>query len=185
MRGPYGCFDATKATGKQVWLAGGIGITPFLSQFRDLEADDSRDIWLVYAVRDESQAPYIDELRQIAMDGSLKLPQRLLGTILDNRKAGRAAPLLTLSVAGWMRYVGGIDDRGDIIDVRDPLAKDLRSICDASRTPSETVGGLLEVARIFEADLREDAIFRNDLICAYEALLRLGARASVEAALSG
>ena len=122
---------------------------------------------------------------QIAMDGSLKLPQRLLGTILDNRKAGRAAPLLTLSVAGWMRYVGGIDERGDAIDVRDPLAKDLRSISDASKTPSETVGGLLEVAGIFDADLREDATFRSDLICAYEALVRLGARASVEAALSG
>ena len=59
---------------------------------------------------------------QIAMDGSQKLPQRILGTIADNRAAGRPCPGLTLAVAAWMRYVGGVDERGRAIDVRDPLA---------------------------------------------------------------
>ena len=49
---------------------------------------------------------------QIAMDGSQKLPQRILGTLADNRAAGRPEPGLTLAVAAWMRYVGGIDETG-------------------------------------------------------------------------
>ena len=49
--------------------------------------------------------------RQVAMDGSQKLPQRLLGTIRDNLAAGRPIERLTLSVASWMRYVYGRDER--------------------------------------------------------------------------
>jgi fructuronate reductase len=37
---------------------------------------------------------------QIAMDGSQKLPQRILGTISDNLSAGRESPGLVLAVAG-------------------------------------------------------------------------------------
>ena len=37
---------------------------------------------------------------QIAMDGSQKLPQRLLGTMTENLAAGRDIPLLALAVAG-------------------------------------------------------------------------------------
>ena len=65
---------------------------------------------------------------QIAMDGSQKLPQRILGTLADNRAAGRPSPGLTLAVAAWMRYVGGIDERGQPIDVRDPLAARLEAL---------------------------------------------------------
>jgi fructuronate reductase len=40
---------------------------------------------------------------QIAMDGSQKLPQRILGTLADNLAANRPSPGLTLAVAAWMR----------------------------------------------------------------------------------
>ncbi len=57
------------------------------------------------------------------MDGSQKLPQRILGTIADNRAAGRPCPGLTLAVAAWMRYVGGVDERGEPIDVPRPAGR--------------------------------------------------------------
>src|SRR5205814_6995572 len=47
--------------------------------------------------------------QQIAMDGSQKLPQRLLATARDNLAAGRSMPLLALEIAGSMRYVAGRD----------------------------------------------------------------------------
>ena len=59
---------------------------------------------------------------QICMDGSQKLPQRLLGTIRDCLKLGAPFDRLALGVAAWMRYVTGIDEKGEAIDVRDPLA---------------------------------------------------------------
>ena len=59
---------------------------------------------------------------QIAMDGSQKLPQRLLGTIHDRLSRNEPIVRAALGVAAWMRYVTGIDERGEAIDVRDPLA---------------------------------------------------------------
>ncbi|PZN98453.1 MAG: mannitol dehydrogenase [Hyphomicrobiales bacterium] len=59
---------------------------------------------------------------QIAMDGSQKLPQRLLGTIRDRLKASAPIDHLALGVAAWMAYVAGTDESGAAIDVRDPLA---------------------------------------------------------------
>ncbi len=61
---------------------------------------------------------------QIAMDGSQKLPQRLLGTIRD--RLGRNLPVTraALGVAAWMRYVTGIGEGGDAIEVKDPARPD-------------------------------------------------------------
>lgn len=88
---------------------------------------------------------------QIAMDGSQKLPQRLLGTLRANLDAGRDSPALCLAVAGWMRYVAGKDEAGQPIDVRDPLADLLRDTATDSATG--TVAALLLLDQIFPADL--------------------------------
>ena len=68
VRGPYGRFDATKAGRKQIWLAGGIGLTPFLSSLRAMEIHDDRQIHLVYAAREVRDAIYLDELRARAAE---------------------------------------------------------------------------------------------------------------------
>ena len=88
---------------------------------------------------------------QIAMDGSQKLPQRLLGTLRENIAAGRESPALCLAVAGWMRYVAGTDETGGTIDVRDPLADLLRDT--ATDAAPGTVTALLSLEQIFPADL--------------------------------
>ncbi len=113
---------------------------------------------------------------QIAMDGSQKLPQRILGTIRDNLAKGECPGGLCLAVAGWMRYIGGIDETGATIDVRDPLADRLRQISDAA---SDKVSALLEVEDIFGTDLRDNATFRSAVSSAYARLIEAGAKAAV------
>src|SRR5690606_24427118 len=49
---------------------------------------------------------------QVAMDGSQKLPQRVLHTIADLRAAGRRPRWSALVVAAWMRFVQGRADDG-------------------------------------------------------------------------
>ena len=90
---------------------------------------------------------------QIAMDGSQKLPQRILGTIVDDRRAGRPCPGLVLAVAAWMRYAGGIDEKGAPIDVRDPLAARLRALSDGAADPAGKAAALLGVREVFPAEL--------------------------------
>ncbi|MGR3662379.1 MAG: ferredoxin reductase family protein [Paracoccaceae bacterium] len=64
VRGPYGRFDTDNGRNKQVWLAGGIGLTPFLSTIRAMKPGDKREIHLVYASRNEEDAIFLDELRE-------------------------------------------------------------------------------------------------------------------------
>jgi len=117
---------------------------------------------------------------QIAMDGSQKLPQRILGTIADNTAAGRPSPRLALAVAGWMVYVAGTDEAGQPIDVRDPLAGRLRALCDAAPDPADRVAALLSVDEMFPPELASDAGFRDAVTSAHAGLLANGARAEVE-----
>ncbi|MCF1447461.1 mannitol dehydrogenase family protein [Agrobacterium vitis] len=117
---------------------------------------------------------------QIAMDGSQKLPQRILGTLTENLAANRPITGLALAVAAWMRYVGGIDEKGDSIDVRDPLATRLKSLSDGAAEPADKVAALLSVREIFPAPLADNPTFRNALTTAYQSLVTKGARQTIE-----
>lgn len=113
---------------------------------------------------------------QIAMDGSQKLPQRLLGTIRDRLAQGRPATRAALGVAAWMRYVTGVDERGNRIDVRDPLAERLRGISrSAEGRPDRLVESLLSVAEVFGKDLPRNDHFRTELVGHVTSLFRSGA----------
>lgn len=116
---------------------------------------------------------------QIAMDGSQKLPQRLLATVRENLAAGRPVAGLSLAVAGWMRYVGGVDETGRPIDVRDPLAPRLRELSDRAKTAEERVLALLGVQEVFPPEIAADSLFRQTLVGSYAALVADGARSTV------
>ncbi len=111
---------------------------------------------------------------QIAMDGSQKLPQRLLATMRDRLAQGQTIACHALAVAGWMRYVAGTDEAGKPIDVRDPLVAELARIC-ATSGPT----ALLDVGAIFGTDLPADPRFRAAVTTAFDRLTRLGARRAV------
>ncbi len=116
---------------------------------------------------------------QICMDGSQKLPQRLLGSIRDRLAAGSPVDRLVMGVAGWMRYVAGIDEQGKPIDVRDPLSGRLRAIADAAGLSAERlVPALLEVREIF-GELAADPRFRAAVTSALTRIIARGAKAAV------
>ncbi len=118
---------------------------------------------------------------QIAMDGSQKLPQRLLGTIADRLEAGQPFIRLALGVAAWMRYVTGIDEAGDPIEVKDPLAARFRAIADAAgRDATKLADGLFAVTEVFGTRLPADAIFRTTVTTHLASLFKRGALATVE-----
>jgi ferredoxin-NADP reductase len=88
LRGPAGKFtlDATDAR-PAVFLAGGIGITPFVSLLRHAEQSRlARDLRLFYSNRRPEDAPFLDELTA--------LPQRnpryrFVGTMVEMDKSDR------------------------------------------------------------------------------------------------
>ena len=118
---------------------------------------------------------------QIAMDGSQKLPQRLLGTIRDRLKAGESIDGLALGVAAWMRYVTGIDEKGGAIDVRDPLKDELRARADAAGLDAQRlVPALLAIEKIFGRDLPANPRFTTAVTAALDSLIRRGSQQTYE-----
>ncbi|AUS68302.1 fructuronate reductase [Escherichia albertii] len=117
---------------------------------------------------------------QIAMDGSQKLPQRLLDPVRLHLKNGGSWRHLALGVAGWMRYTQGVDEQGNAIDVVDPMLAEFQKI-NAQYQGAERVKALLGLSGIFADDLPQNADFVGAVTTAYQQLCERGARASVAA----
>ncbi len=64
--GPYGRFNYKKGGQEQIWIAGGIGVTPFLSWLRDLDQQLDRQILFVYLCRERDDAIFWTEFEQAA-----------------------------------------------------------------------------------------------------------------------
>lgn len=119
---------------------------------------------------------------QIAMDGSQKLPQRILAMIRLRLAQGLPFDRLALVVAAWMVYVGGIDENGQPIDVRDPLAASFRAnLAQAGDDPASRVDALIGIEAVFGRDLPANAPFRREVAQAYERLVAVGAAKAVTA----
>ena len=65
LEGPYGRFCYHYHGKNQIWIAGGIGITPFLSMAGSLN-DPSYNIDLFYSVHNQQEAIYLNELVHIS-----------------------------------------------------------------------------------------------------------------------
>ncbi len=119
---------------------------------------------------------------QIAMDGSQKLPQRLLGTIRDRLAADQPFERLALGVAAWMRYVVGIDEKGENIDVRDPLAMRMMAIAAEAGDDAEALYvGLVALNEVFGTDLADNQAFGDAVVTHLEALFDDGVVETIKA----
>ncbi len=68
IEGPFGAFSFKNHTNKkQIWIAGGIGITPFMSMMRSLAKDDlNYNIVLYYSAKTGQAFAFADEIKQAA-----------------------------------------------------------------------------------------------------------------------
>lgn len=117
--------------------------------------------------------------RQIAIDGSQKLPQRLVAPIAARREQGLGVEMLALAVAAWMRWQGGRDDSGAAHVVDDPLAAVTAARLAGVRDPDAQVAALLSIDAIFPVALASDDAFRRVLGRQLRSLAEHGARATI------
>jgi len=116
---------------------------------------------------------------QIAMDGSQKIPQRMGGSLRFHLQNGTDYKWLATGIAGWMKYVGAVDENGAEIDVRDPMAEQFKSIYQQHDTNSAIVKAMLSIESIFGTDLIENESFVSEVNNAYELICSKGARHAV------
>jgi predicted ferric reductase len=65
VEGPYGSFSQVVENDRQIWIAGGIGVTPFLSMARSLD-EEGPAVDFYYCVEHEAEAHFLGELQAIA-----------------------------------------------------------------------------------------------------------------------
>lgn len=118
---------------------------------------------------------------QIAMDGSQKLPQRLLSAIRHRLDHHQGIDALALAVAAWMRWQAGVDEAGVAFVVDDPLAARTRALWDGAGTPLDKVRALSSLEAVFGEDLPHDGRFIAAAGTALEAIMTHGASGAVRA----
>ncbi|MEM9840910.1 MAG: mannitol dehydrogenase family protein [Pseudomonadota bacterium] len=116
---------------------------------------------------------------QIAMDGSQKLPQRLLHTIHDRLESGQPFTRLATAVAAWIVYAGGKTPDDADIDVRDPLSERFAQLRrEADGDADFLLGSFLAVKEVFGEDLAENPDFRKAVARPLNTILAKGSRAA-------
>ena len=121
--------------------------------------------------------------KQIATDGSQKLPQRILGTVEDNLKGSGSICLSCEVIAAWIRYNSGEDEFGNKHDVDDPKSAHFLNIKISATTASELIDMYLNLHDIFSYELKENVVFRHTLEESYIRQKTIGTLNSLKEAL--
>jgi fructuronate reductase len=118
---------------------------------------------------------------QIAMDGSQKLPQRLLNPLRHQLETGGSVIGICMVVAAWMQYASGFDLNKQAIEVQDPMARELAQITKHALTSESWVTEMLELDAIFGEDLKHHTHLVQTLTTCLE---QLRADANIEQTLN-
>jgi fructuronate reductase len=121
--------------------------------------------------------------QQIAMDGSQKLPQRLLGTLRDRLDPQLPVTRMALGLAAWMHYLRGVDEQGQTYRIDDPHATQLSALHQASigqGVNTQSVQTMLAYAPVF-GNLAGHAALTAALLPLLKSLQAHGVAATLEA----
>lgn len=122
--------------------------------------------------------------QQIAMDGSQKLPQRLLGTVRDRLRADASIDRLGLAIAAWIHYLRGVDEAGARYPIQDPLADALAAAlagAEQATTEVERIASFCAAVPVFGDELGPDTRFVQTVARHTASLRERGVRATLEA----
>jgi predicted ferric reductase len=113
VEGPYGRFDFRKGGARQIWLAGGIGITPFLAWAESLTETERRTIHLVHCVRTPEEAIGVETL-QAAAARNPRFSYQLIATAREGRltaeRLTEMAPFAVRDADLWFCGPKGLKD---------------------------------------------------------------------------
>lgn len=150
-------------------------VTPLLPAVPGIDLTDYKATLLV-----RFDNPAIkDQITRLCLNGSGKFPQYLLPSLQKAIRTGKSHRLLTLALAGWMRYLTGMDEQGQAYLIDDPRAKELQTIAKQGGTDPRP---LLALTDLF-GDLGQSESFVRQLTNDLQELDQNGARQTLAAAV--
>jgi len=125
------------------------------------------------------------QLSRVGRNGSEKLQTRLLASIGENLRAGRAVPCTTLAVAAWICCSTGRLGQTHAVEMEDPLGGRMRALGVAAGDDAERLTGLvLEQEDVFGQELPRCEAFRAGLASAVRALRERSPHEAIAEAMS-
>jgi fructuronate reductase len=120
------------------------------------------------------------ETYQIAMDGTQKLPQRLLEPALVALDRGQSLDAFAFAVAAWMRYALGRDEAGKDYALRDPREKEIASVLEKAGNDAGAIAdALLALPGLFPAGLAGSRSWTDAVRQRFSAMLEKGMRTAI------
>ena len=130
---------------------------------------------------DRFQNPEVkDTLARLCAESSDRIPTWLLPVVREQLAGAGAVTLSAAIVASWARYAEATDERGDPIDVVDPLKDQLVAIAQTQRSNPLA---FIENRALF-GDLADDPRFTGPYLAALIALFTVGAHGTVRSLTS-
>ncbi|TDH36245.1 mannitol dehydrogenase family protein [Pseudohoeflea suaedae] len=120
------------------------------------------------------------ETYQIAMDGTQKLPQRIIAPALVALEQGRDVRPFAFATAAWMRYALGRKEDGTAYELRDPMAETIQKTVARLSDPADIYDGLTKLPGLFPSELAESRIFAAPVTDLLETMLDSGMRAAID-----
>lgn len=118
-----------------------------------------------------------DQVQRLAEDGSQKIRNAMVPPLMIQAEAGQSIRWIALALAGWWRYLQGVDEAGEVIQIKDPMADRLSA---AAKQSPDDPKALLAFEEIFGAEPQNNQELVS-LMTAYLAdFKKSGVRATVE-----
>lgn len=144
--------------------------TPTLQPVPDMDLTDYKQTLI-----DRFSNPKIqDQLPRLCLNGAAKMPKFVLGSVRDRLAQNGSVNYLGLVVASWFRYLQGKTDRGETIEIDDPMAEIL-----TDRAGSSDPTDLLNLTEIFGTDLPQSEVFVDAIAAHLQSLSDRGAKATL------
>jgi fructuronate reductase/mannitol 2-dehydrogenase len=150
-------------------------VSPLLPPVRGVDLEEYR----ASVVERLANPVLADRLARLCRNGSDKVPAHVLSSLAAARAEGGPHALLTLAVAGWCRYLRGVDEAGRALELDDPRAAVLQRL---ARAGGSDPTPLLRRSGLFGA-LAQDREWAGELAAALAQLERHGVVGALSAAL--
>jgi fructuronate reductase len=117
---------------------------------------------------------------QIAMDGTQKLPQRLMEPATVALRRGLPLDSYAFAAAAWMRYGLGMKESGEKYALRDPREAEIAQLLYGVSEAGAIVDRLLGLPGLVPGELAASALWRDAVASRLDTMLSEGMRAAIE-----
>ncbi len=151
-------------------------ITPSIPEVPGINLDEYKD----KLISRFSNPSISDQVQRLAEDGSQKIRNAMIPPLEFQLDNNASIKWIALALAAWFRYLSGVDEQGNSIQIKDPMADRLS---DAAKVNGQDPIGLLKFEEIFGSQLIGNARLSDELGLYLQSIYSQGMRKTLEEAL--